>query len=377
MNKLSRALLLSTLAVGISSPSRTFAQEHEDGSQRVVFAMTNNANHNEVLSFLRAPNGQLLEGRHFATGGRGSGGTIDPLGSQGSLLLSQDGQHLFAVNAGSGDISVFRVFHSELVLTDREPSGGSEPVAIAQHGDLLYALNAAGGSNVSGFHVHQGRLIPIENSARFLTNNEPGGASISFSPDGKFLAVTEKQTNNLDVFSVQVDGTLSSIKVTPSVGPGIFSVLFAPNGFALVSETGPSGATNGSAISSYQVQADGTLTPVTTSAPTLGAANCWNAVTPDGRFVYVSNAGSATISGFSIAANGTLTPLPGTVVGANPSGATNLDITVSSDTKFLYSLNSGDGTIGVFAIQKDGQLVNIGPADGISPAAGFNGIAAN
>ena len=377
MNNLSRALLLGTLAVGISVPTRSFAQEPEDGSRQAVFVMTNDANHNEVLSFLRAPDGQLLEGRHFATGGRGSGGAIDPLGSQGSLLLSQDGRHLFAVNAGSGDVSVFRVLHSELLLTDREPSGGSEPVAIAQHGDLLYTLNAAGGSNVTGFHVHQGRLIPIENSTRFLTNNEPGGASISFSSDGRFLAVTEKQTNNIDVFAVQADGTLSPIKVTPSVGPGVFSVLFAPNGFALVSETGPSGATNGSAISSYQVLPDGTLSPVTTSAPTLGAANCWNAVTPDGRFVYVSNAGSATISGFSIAANGTLTPLPGTVVGANPSGATNLDITVSSDGKFLYSLNSGNGTIGVFAIQKDGQLVNIGPADGFSPAAGFNGIAAN
>ena len=119
------------------------------------------------------------------------------------------------------------------------------------------------------------------------------------------------------------------------------------------------------------------LTPVTSSAPTLGAANCWNAVTPDGRFVYTSNAGSATVSGFSIAGDGTLTPLPGTIVGANPSGATNLDITVSSDGKFLYALNSGNGTVGIFAIQKDGQLVSIASADGISAAAGFNGIAAD
>jgi 6-phosphogluconolactonase len=72
-----------------------------------------------------------------------------------------------------------------------------------------------------------------------------------------------------------------------------------------------------------------------------------------------------------------LTPLPGTVVAANPSGATNLDITVSSDGKFLFSLNSGNGTIGIFAIQKDGQLLNLGSVDGISPAAGFNGIVAN
>ncbi len=94
-------------------------------------------------------------------------------------------------------------------------------------------------------------------------------------------------------------------------------------------------------------------------------------------FVYTSNAGSATISGFSIGADGTLTPLSGTVVGANPSGATNLDITVSSDGKFLYTLNSGNGTIGIFAIQKDGQLTSFGSASGVSAAAGFNGIAAN
>jgi len=69
--------------------------------------------------------------------------------------------------------------------------------------------------------------------------------------------------------------------------------------------------------------------------------------------------------------------LSGTVVGANPGGVTNLDITVSSDGKFLYTLNSGNGTIGIFAIQKDGQLTSFGSAGGISPASGFNGIAAN
>lgn len=125
------------------------------------------------------------------------------------------------------------------------------------------------------------------------------------------------------------------------------------------------------------MQANGTLSAISASVPTFGAANCWNAVTPDGRFVYVSNAGSATISGFAISATGALTPIAGTVVGANPSGATNLDLTVSADGNFLYTLNSGNGTIGIFAIQKDGTLVNVGPSDGIAAKAGFNGIAAN
>jgi 6-phosphogluconolactonase len=112
------------------------------------------------------------------------------------------------------------------------------------------------------------------------------------------------------------------------------------------------------------------------SAPTLGAANCWNAVTPDGRFAYFSNAGSSTISGFAIAANGILTALPGTVVGENPAGATNLDIAVGGDGKFLCTLNGKVGTVGIFSIQNDGTLVPVGSAGGITPNSGFNGIAA-
>jgi 6-phosphogluconolactonase (cycloisomerase 2 family) len=90
--------------------------------------------------------------------------------------------------------------------------------------------------------------------------------------------------------------------------------------------------------------------------------------TPDGRFVYTSNAGTATVSGFSIAPNGSLTPLPGTVQGANPAGAANIDITISSNGKFLYTLNAGKGTIGIFAIHKDGTLTNLGSADGLTSA---------
>lgn len=99
-------------------------------------------------------------------------------------------------------------------------------------------------------------------------------------------------------------------------------------------------------------------------------------VTPDGTFVYTSNAGSSTISGFAIANTGALTALSGTIVGTNPEGSTNLDIAVSSDGKFIYTLNSVAGAIGVFAVQKDGTLLNVGFASGVSPLSGFNGIAA-
>jgi len=358
-------------------PMIVHGQDNNRTNHHAVFVMTNAADKNEVITYQRKADSSLRETQRIPTGGRGSGGNNDPLESQGSLTLSEDHSLLFAVNAGSGEVSVFRVEGSTLSLSDKVPSFGSEPNAIAQHGDLVYVLNTGGSSNVVGFHLEGDQLRPIDHSIAFLSTNTAGAASIAISPDGQFVAVTERLTNTIDVFRILGDGTLSPIVVNPSIGPGAFSVSFAPDGVAIVSETGPANVPNGSAVSSYAVASGGTLEPISSSVPTLGAANCWNAVTPDGRFVYVSNAGSSTISGFAIGANGSLSALPGTVVAANPAGATNLDITVSADGKFLYTLNSRNGTIGIFAIQKDGTLKNAGSAGGIAPNSGFNGIAAN
>jgi 6-phosphogluconolactonase (cycloisomerase 2 family) len=376
MRKVFRKLFIAGLAIGLASPGLSNAQTGDSDNAGAVFVMTNAVDKNEVIAYRRATDGTLQEASRFATGGRGSGGNNDPLESQGSLTLSQDHSLLFAVNAGSGSISVFSVHGARLSLLDKVISGGSEPNAVAQHGNLVYVSNVGGSSSVVGFTLDHGKLKQIPNSTRFLSTNNSGAGGLAFSPDGRFLVVIERLTNDIDVFSVQGDSTLSPIAVNPSAGPGAFSVSFAPNGAALVSETGPSGVPNGSAISSYEIATNGTLSPISTSVPTLGAANCWNVVTPDGSFVYTSNAGSSTISGFAIANTGALTALSGTIVGTNPEGSTNLDIAVSSDGKFIYTLNSVAGAIGIFAVQKDGTLLNVGFASGVSPLSGFNGIAA-
>ncbi|HEY4369004.1 MAG TPA: beta-propeller fold lactonase family protein [Steroidobacteraceae bacterium] len=340
-----------------------------------VFVMTNDANSNEVLAFERNGNGSLRQPHSYSTEGRGSGGTVDPLASQGSLTLSQDHSWLFAANAGSGSVSVFHVNGARLDLTDKVPTQGSEPNAVAEHGNLVYVLNTAGSSSVVGFRLIAGHLRPIEHSLRFLSTNGAGSASLSFSPDGRYLLVTERTTNSIDVFSVLPDGRLSTL--TNNAGrPGTFSVGFAPNGTAIVSETGPGGA-NSSTVSSYAVQGNRSLKAIS-HLPTGGDANCWNAITPNGRFVYVSNAGTSSIAGFALGNGGTLTALPGTVVGHNPDGAANLDIVISSDGAFLYTLNAGAGSVGVFAIDaKSGSLKKLGTVDDLPAGAGLNGIAAN
>ena len=368
---------ISAVAVmlGIASSTNARAVETERNAG-AVFVMTNSAEGNQVLAYARAADGNLEQRFKYYTGGRGSGGLIDPLESQGSLTLSEDHSLLFAVNAGSGTLAVFRVHGPRLFLIDVVHSGGSEPNAVAQRGDLVYVLNTGGSSGVTGFRLREGgRLERIANSQRFLSTNTSGAASLSFSPDGRFLVVSERLTNSIDTFKVQEDGTLSPIVLNHDAAPGTFSVAFAPNGTALVTETGPEGVQNGSTISSYGVQEDGTLFPISIEVPTLGAATCWHVVTPDGRFVYTDNAGTSNISGFFLNGDGTLTPLPHTIQAANPDGSTNLDMAITANGKFLYTLNARTGRIGIFAVNESGALANIGSVNAVDPMAGANGIA--
>jgi 6-phosphogluconolactonase (cycloisomerase 2 family) len=376
MTRASHILLIAvlTIAIGWSSIPSNAQPKVTAGA---VFVMTNAADKNEIITYERGTDGSLSESRRVATGGRGSGGTTDPLGSQGSLTLTQDRSFLLAVNAGSGEISVFRVHGAMLALVDKVPCGGSEPVSVVQHNNLVYVANAGGNSNVVGFSLGgKGKLTPIPGSIAFLSTSNSGPGSVSFSPDGRFLLVTEKVTNNIDVFPVQTDGKLGPVVINPSAGPGAFAVLFAPNGAALVSETGPTGGHDAGALSSYAVQSNGKLSTISTNVPTLGTATCWQAVTPDGRFAFTANSGSSTVSGFSIGANGALTPLSGTVVATLPNGSIDLDMAITVDGKFLYTLDSGTGKVSILGIDADGTLNSLGEAGGLQASAGFNGLAA-
>ncbi len=370
----SRALLALSLAFCFF-PLLSHAQS--SGTTGAVFVMTNDASKNEVIAYKRNADGSLT-GRHsYSTGGRGSGGTTDPLASQGALTLTQDHSFLLAVNAGSGDISVFQVSGSTLTLLGTTPCGGSSPVAVAQSGRLVYVVNAGGASEVSGFHLTStGTLKPIPHSTTFLTAGNTGAASLAFSPNGQTLLVTEKLTGNIDAFAVHTDGTLGTLVANPSAGPGLFGVIFAPNGAAITTETGPAGGTDASAVSSYAVSTGGPLSVVSDSVPTLAAATCWHVVTPNGKLVYTTNPGSGTLSGFWIGATGALIPVDATVLATLPSGSADLDLAVSADGKYLYTIDSGSGSVSILEINADGSLTTLSGVSGLAANAGYNGIAA-
>jgi 6-phosphogluconolactonase (cycloisomerase 2 family) len=198
---------------------------------------------------------------------------------------------------------------------------------------------------------------------------------MSVSPDGKTLVVIEKVSNDIDTYPIHADGTLGAVVINHSVTPGVFAAVFTPTGKLIVSENQP-GGTDVSSISSYAINANGSIAAISQSLTTLGDGNCWNAITPDGKYVYADNSGINTVAGFSVAANGTLTPVAGTIVGNNPAGTTNLDLTASTDGKFLYTMNSSAGSVSIYCINPDGTFVGLGEIDGLPKTVGFNGIAA-
>jgi 6-phosphogluconolactonase (cycloisomerase 2 family) len=100
-------------------------------------------------------------------------------------------------------------------------------------------------------------------------------------------------------------------------------------------------------------------------------------VNNSGRFAYTANAGSATITGFSVAANGALSLLTSTgVTGDLGAGAQPLDLDMSRNGNFLYVMKNGTGTIGAFAVGGDGGLTPLADTPGLVARAGYMGLAA-
>ena len=191
MKSIKTAFVLSVIAGGAAWSGASVADDNDGGHG--VFVMTNNADSNQVIAFERSPAGTLENPHSYATDGRGSGGTVDPLASQGSLTLSTDHAWLFAVNAGQRQrVGVSRQWREARIDRPRRHSRQRTGISVAQHGSLVYVLNTAGSSSVVGFTFDNGKLVRIPNSLRFLSGNAVASGSVAFSRDGRFLIVTEK-----------------------------------------------------------------------------------------------------------------------------------------------------------------------------------------
>ena len=364
-----RKICVRVLALVVALSGGLIGNVFADQKGQMMYTMSNASSGNAVLAFEQRGD-TLIPAGSFPTQGTGSGGG---LGNQGGMVLSDDGETLFFANAGSDEVSIFRVHDNGLTLADKVSSGGVRPISIAVHEDWVYVLNAGGSGigNITGFVLtSRDTLKPIPGSTRPLSGPATAPAQVEFNPEGDTLVVTEKATNIIDTYTVDDYGIATGPVSHASSGITPFGFSSNKRGILIVSEAF-GGAANASAVSSYALH-KGSLRLLSASVPDLQSAVCWIVVTKNGKFAFGSNTGSNNISSYSVGRDGTLTLLASV---AASTGAAPIDMALRGNSKFLYVLNATAHSIDVLRVDRgNGQLTQVTSVSGLP--TGANGLVA-
>jgi 6-phosphogluconolactonase len=318
------------------------SQDRSDGDGgAAVYIQTNDPDGNQVIAYGRAVDGKLTRLGAYDTGGLGTG--KPHLASQGSVVLSDDGRWLFAVNAGSDELSVFAVGTDGLALVDHVKAGGAKPTSVAVHRDLLYVLSTGGDgepASLHGFRISDdGRLSPLEGSRRALSRADADPAQIGFSPDGATLVVTERTTDSISTYAVDQDGSVEGPTVFPSSGATPYGFDFTRAGVLIVTEAA-GGRLGAASASSYALSGPARLSLVSGSVGDTRSEVCWAAISPDDRHAFVTNFGDGTISTYTVAGNGGLELIHAVAATTVEGQAGIRDEAVSRDGRYLYALHA-------------------------------------
>lgn len=276
------------------------------------------------------------------------------------------GTHLAYVTTGTTGILAFRIHNTSGTATNVVTSPflvGDATFGMVVHPSNKFALVA---------NQHSGTIsrLDIDLTTGALTEKLPRTpAGISPGPmildsSGNFLFVADQGLNQILVFSVSADGSLSQVS-SAAVGSAPTSLTLASTGFLFVP------VPSFSAIYVFTVNS-GVLTQVCSSPgpvclpSTVNDAGSSVAVDPAGKFLYLPNPSTNTVSGFTIGSGGDLTPVPGVAFAAGKSPAA---AAVDQSGKFLYVVNSGSTAISQYTIDSAGNLTVI---TGTLPSTGTN-----
>lgn len=181
---------------------------------------------------------------------------------------------------------------------------------------------------------------------------------IVFEPSGQFAYISSQSAGIVTTLTINpVTGVLTSTGSSATIpgAPVLAQTIVDPTGrFLYVLDTSSGTETvDEFSIDTTNSVTKGNLTSIGSISAGAGATGF--VMDPQGRFVYVTNSGG-TITGFSIAANGTLALLAS--IGAGPFTSLNGPQIPAIDAsgQFLFVPNGGAGTVSAFSIAASGAL---------------------
>lgn len=265
-----------------------------------------------------------------------------------ALLTSPNNKYVYALNHDDNTITEYAAGSDGTLFAQNtyNPKSGTNPngMALSPDGKTLYVVEAYGlgpgnipysattpgiGALVT-FAVNANGTLGAENA--YPTCNNP--VAVSAVADGKSVYVVDdpagQLTSLIDTVAEQNRGATGSATVTyPAVG----------------NCSGGTGAVG--QISSYVVNADGTLSDGAGSPFRAGVAPVGIATDPTSRFAYVIDYRQNQVLSFAIQPSGGLEPL---VVSTTTTGNLPSAITIDPRGKFIYVSNYSSGTVSGYEI---------------------------
>jgi 6-phosphogluconolactonase (cycloisomerase 2 family) len=276
---------------------------------------------NSVLAYrYRAGKVDASSVRAYRTGGRG----IQDLSNSGALDAEQqivtNAEHtlLFAVNAGSDTVAVFRIrADGSLRAVKGSPfkSRGRTPASVGVSGTTLFVANKAHdparklentSASYASFRIRPGgALVPIGDPVKVPAGSSPTQA---FPVPGANLMISTEEAGPWRVFGVGADGSLAEAPGSPhALEPEVFAPDSPkPGVWAQGISAHPklpllyAGAANIRRLVVYEYAPDGALSLVDSQFTRGAVLPCWTQIGSAGTRLYVGNAGSQNISVYDI-----------------------------------------------------------------------------
>lgn len=300
------------------------------------------------------------------------GAPLDTGAAPNSVAVAHSGKLAYVANFGSNDISAYTIDSTGLPAPiDADPgtagvqnfaaAAGPFSIAIDSSERFAYAADS-GGSTVSAYQINTATGALVAMSGRVLAGTNPH--SITVDPTGQFVYVANFGSNDVSAYAIEpIFGALTPVDAdtgTPTIdnfpaGTGPFAVAVHPSGrFAYVANSGSN------SVSAYTIgtgaTARGALTPIDADPHTAGVQNfpagsfpVALAFDPSGRYLYVTNdAATNNLTALAIDANtGALSPLDGSPFGA---GDQPFSVCIDPSGKFAYAANSSSNSISAWSV---------------------------
>ena len=279
----------------------------------------------------------------------------------------------FVYQANANQVSIVEVdSNTGMVQATPNPVAGPQIPGgiVATSANFLYVTEAEGsGGVVYAYEVNTstGDLTPVLGSP-FNTGVAQPAQGMAVDPAGKFLYITEPNTNQVAGFVIGADGTLTGIAGSPfdtnDTRPTAATV-DASGHYLYVSNQDSTQGT----ISAFSIDGTtGALTPIAGSpfATAPGGGPSQLSTDPTGKYLYVPLSGGTAVFAFNIDSTGALSPIAGSpfTVGSQPNS-----VIVDSAGKFLYSADFNGNDVSVLSI--DAATGALTPVSG-SPVAVAN-----